>query len=90
MVFELFSVFLTVLAAGLFYLSVPSQCLLRRSLAPRKSLLPGLLCLLFAVGVMSLKMQFLTSLMAVGTVLMLGCILLPLILAFVRPQGRLS
>lgn len=88
MVFELLSVVLTSLAAGLFYLSVPSQCLLRRSLSPREGLLPGLLSLLAAVGVMSLRMHLLTALLIVGTVLMLACILLPLTLAIFRPQGR--
>ena len=89
-VFELLSVVLTILAAGLFYLSAPSQCLIRRSLSLRAAVVPGLLSLLAAVEVMALRMHLLTALLIVGTVLMLACSLLPLALALFRPQGRSS
>ena len=91
MVFELFSVVLTVLAAGLFYLSAPSQCLLRQPLPIWKGVLPGGGCILLAVLVMAQELHILAACLAVGALLMLTSILLPFLIAVFRPQqGRLS
>ncbi|MFT9445621.1 hypothetical protein [Gluconobacter japonicus] len=89
MAFELLSVALTALAAGLFYLSAPSQCLLRHPLSAGQGVLPGGGCLLLAVAIMAQELHVLAACLAVGALLMLSSMLLPFLIAVFRTQGRL-
>jgi len=88
-VFEILSAGLTALAAGLFYLSAPSQCLLRHPLSVGRGVLPGGGCLLLAVAVMAQELHVLAACLAVGALLMLSSMLLPFLIAVFRIHGRL-